>query len=68
MAIMYGQSALSAEYGQSALSAEYRLCMVITYSRVDQPGMVTNHARVQLERIYFFLSAFAPENLVSRDG
>ena len=42
--------------------------MVITYSRVDQPGMVTNHARVQLERIYFFLSAFAPENLVSRDG
>ena len=36
---------------------------------IDQPVKVTNCARGQLNReINIFLSAFAPENLVSRDG
>ena len=41
-----------------------------TYSKsMDQPGDVANPARGQLNReISFSLSAFAPENLVSRDG
>ena len=42
-----------------------------TYSKsMDQPGKVANPARGQLnkEKQYFPLSAFAPENLVSRDG
>ena len=35
----------------------------------DQPGKVTNLACGQLNReAFFFLSPFAPENLVSRDG
>ena len=44
--------------------------MAITYSKgKDQPGKVTNPARGQLKRKMFFsLSPFAPENLVSRDG
>ena len=44
--------------------------MVITYSKgKDQPGKVANPARGQLNRENVFsLSAFAPENLVSRDG
>ena len=47
------------------------VCMVITYSQgKDQQGKVTNLARDQLngEENDFFLSSFAPENLVSRDG
>ena len=41
-----------------------------TYSKsMYQPGKVANPARGQLSRgIYFSLSAFAPKNLVSRDG
>ena len=41
-----------------------------TYSKsMDQPGKVANPARGQLNRgIYISLSAFVPENLVSRDG
>ena len=41
-----------------------------TYSTsMDQPGKVANPARGQLKRkINIFLSAFAPENLVSRGG
>ena len=42
-----------------------------TYSKsMDQPGEVANPARGQLNREngYISLSAFAPENLVSRDG
>ena len=42
-----------------------------TYSKsMDQPGKVANPARGQLNRvkIIFPLSAFVPENLVSRDG
>ena len=36
---------------------------------MDQPGKVANPARGQLNRKMFFsLSPFAPENLVSRDG
>ena len=36
---------------------------------MDQPGKVANPARRQLNREnYISLSAFAPENLVSRDG
>ena len=36
---------------------------------MDQPGKVANPARGQLNREYeYFLSAFAPENLVSRNG
>ena len=36
---------------------------------MDQPGKVANPARGQLNReINIFLSAFAPENLVSRNG
>ena len=37
---------------------------------IDQSGMVANPARGQLNRenIFLFLSPFAPENLVSRDG
>ena len=37
---------------------------------MDQPGKVANPARGQLNRknYVFSLSAFAPENLVSRDG
>ena len=44
--------------------------MVITYSKgKDQPGKVANPARGQLNReIFFSLSPFAPDNLVSRDG
>ena len=40
------------------------------YSKsMDQPGKVANPARGQLNRENVFsLSAFAPENLVSRDG
>ena len=45
------------------------VCMVITYSKgKDQPGKVVNPARGQLNReINITLSAFAPENLVSRN-
>ena len=41
-----------------------------TYSKsMDQPGKVANPARGELNReIDISLSAFAPENLVSRDG
>ena len=42
-----------------------------TYSKgMDQPGKAANPARGQLnrEKINISLSAFAPENLVSRDG
>ena len=41
-----------------------------TYSKsMDQPGKVANPAHGQLYRgIHIFLSAFMPENLVSRDG
>ena len=44
--------------------------MVITHSKsMDQPGKVANPARGQLNRENeYSLSAFAPENLVSRDG
>ena len=36
---------------------------------MDQPGEVANPARGELKRENsYFLSAFAPENLVSRDG
>ena len=44
--------------------------MVITYSKsVDQPGMVANSARGQLNRENESSpSPFAPENLISRDG
>ena len=35
---------------------------------MDQPGKVANPAHGQLNRENIFLSAFAPENLVSRDG
>ena len=46
------------------------VCMVITYSKgKDQPGKVANPARGQLDRgNNISMSAFAPENLVSRDG
>ena len=52
------------------------VCMVITDSKgKDQPGKVANPARGQLNRgnelleeMNYFLSPFAPENLVSRDG
>ena len=47
------------------------VCMVITHSKsMDQPGEVANPARGQLNRenAHISLSAFAPENLVSRDG
>ena len=46
------------------------LCMVITYSKnKDTPGKVVSPPRGQLHREnYISLSAFAPENLVSRDG
>ena len=46
------------------------VCMVITYSKsMDQPGKVANPARGQLNReMNISLSAFAPKNLVSRDG
>ena len=47
------------------------VCMVITYSKSkDQPGKVANPARGQLRtgKMKNSLSAFAPENLVSRDG
>ena len=41
-----------------------------SYSKsMDQPGKVANPARGQLNReMDISLSAFAPENLVSRDG
>ena len=44
--------------------------MVITYSKgKHQPGTFANPARDQLKKkINISLSAFAPENLVSRDG
>ena len=45
-------------------------CYGHTYSKsMDQPGKVANPALGQLNRKNsYFLSAFAPENLVSRDG
>ena len=44
--------------------------MVITYSKgKGQPGKVANPGRDHLDKEkYFFLSLFAPENLVSRGG
>ena len=44
--------------------------LTVTYSKsIDQPGKVVNPARGQLNRKNdISLSAFAPENLVSRDG
>ena len=47
----------------------FPVCMV-TYSKsIDQPGKVANPARGQLNRkLNIFLSPFAPENLVPRDG
>ena len=46
------------------------LRMVTIYNkRKDQPGKVAKSARGQLNReMKVFLSPFAPENLVSRDG
>ena len=46
------------------------VCSSHTYRKgKDQPGKVVNPARGKLNREnYFSLSAFAPENLVSRDG
>ena len=46
------------------------ICMVTHYSKsMDQPGEVANPARGQLSReMNIFLSAFAPDDLVSRDG
>ena len=35
---------------------------------MDQPGKVANPARGQLDRVNEYISASAPENLVSRDG
>ena len=49
----------------------YVACMYgHTYSKsMDQPSKVTNSARGQLNRkTNSSISAFAPENLVSRDG
>ena len=45
------------------------VCMVITYSKsMDQPGMVANPARGQLNReMNIPLSPYAPENFGSRD-
>ena len=42
----------------------------ITYSKgKDQPGKAANPARGQLRgKTFFFLSPFAPQNLVSREG
>ena len=62
-----------------ALDMEYvwtYVCMYIciyghTYSKsMDQPGKVANPARGQLNsgEMHISLSAFAPENLASRDG
>ena len=40
-----------------------------TYSKsMDQPGKVANPARGQMNRENVSLFAFAPENLISRDG
>ena len=49
---------------------QHYVCMVITYSKsMDQPGKVANPARGQLNRENeYFPAAFAPEDLVSRDG
>ena len=48
------------------------VCMVIAYSNsMDQPGKVANPARGHLNReneYGIFLSPFAPENMISRDG
>ena len=46
------------------------ICMVTHIAKsMDQPGKVANPARGQLKRENeYSLSAFAPENLVSRDG
>ena len=51
----------------------YVVCMYVWSSHVaerkDQPGRVANPAPGQLNRENeFFLSPFAPENLVSRDA
>ena len=44
-------------------------CMVTHIARVwINPGKIANPARGQLNRKNISLSAFAPENLVSRDG
>ena len=56
---------LSAQKAYSML-----LHIISTFSRVvDQPGMVANPSRGQLNRHnYIFLSPFAPGNLASRNG
>ena len=53
-----------------AISPRGRLLYGHTYSKsMDQPGKVAKLARAQLNRkMNISLSAFAPENLVSRDG
>ena len=54
-----------------AINVSASVCMYgHTYSKsMDQPGKVANPARGQLNRENgFSLSAFVPENLVSRDG
>ena len=35
---------------------------------MDQPSIGANPVRCQLNRTFFFLSPFAPENLVAQDG
>ena len=59
--------AFSATY--HAAQRKVRVCMLITFSKSkDQPGKVASPARGQLNReIGYFLSSFAPENLVSQD-
>ena len=51
-------------------TAQPGVCMVTHIARVmDQPGKVANPTRGQLNRENeYFLSPFAPENLVSHDG
>ena len=71
---MYSESCKTYDVPGSSLRSYSCACTCgHTYSKsMDQPGKVTNPARCQLNRKneYFniSLSAFAPENLVSRDG
>ena len=52
------------------IAVDFSPILWYTYSKsMDQPGKVANRTRGQLNRKnQYFLSAFAPENLVSRDG
>ena len=67
----YSRGSSRFTWGRSICLVMYVCIYGHTHSKsMDQPGMVANPARGQLNRgnMNISLSAFAPENLISRDG